>query len=46
VDSSRISARYDNGVLSVLIPVSEKAKPRKIQIDTAPQNDAASSLTT
>jgi HSP20 family protein len=46
VDSSRISARYDNGVLSVIIPVSEKAKPRKIQIDTVAQNDAASSLTT
>jgi HSP20 family protein len=46
VDSSRISARYDNGVLSVLIPVSEKAKPRKIQIDTVAQNDRASSLTT
>jgi HSP20 family protein len=46
VDSSRISARYDNGVLSVLIPVSEKAKPRKIQIDTVAQDDRASSLTT
>ena len=34
VASESISATYDNGVLSVIIPVSEKAKPRKIQIST------------
>ena len=44
VDSSRISASYDNGVLSVFIPVSEKAKPRRIQIDTASKTDAAKSI--
>ncbi len=41
VDAEQISARYENGVLSVVIPVSEKAKPRKIQIvageTTSPQ---------
>jgi HSP20 family protein len=36
VDTSAISARYDNGVLSVIIPVSEKAKPRKIEVQAAP----------
>jgi len=36
VDSSRISASYDNGVLSVVVPVSEKAKPRKIEVTAAP----------
>ncbi len=30
--TDRISASYDNGVLSVTIPVSEKAKPRKIEV--------------
>lgn len=35
VDTERISATYANGVLSVTIPVSEKAKPRKIAVDTA-----------
>lgn len=30
-----ISATYDNGVLSVVIPVSEKAKPRKIRVANA-----------
>ena len=32
IDRDRITASYDNGVLSVTIPVSEKAKPRKIEI--------------
>lgn len=32
VDIDQISASYENGVLSIVIPVSEKAKPRKIQI--------------
>lgn len=32
IDTERISASYDNGVLSVTIPVSERAKPRKVQV--------------
>ena len=32
IDTEGISAHYDNGVLSVVIPVSERAKPRKIDI--------------
>lgn len=35
LDTERISATYDNGVLSIVIPVSERAKPRKIQIEGA-----------
>lgn len=35
VDAERIAAHYDNGVLSVIIPVSEKAKPRKIEVGTS-----------
>lgn len=38
VDVDRISASYDNGVLSVVIPVSEKAKPRKIAVSTLTQS--------
>lgn len=34
VDTERISATYTNGVLSVMIPVSEKAKPRKIAVES------------
>ena len=32
VDTANISANYENGVLSVVIPVAEKAKPRKIAV--------------
>lgn len=32
VDTEGISARYENGVLSVTIPVSERAKARKIEV--------------
>ena len=32
LDTEKIEASYDNGVLRVVIPVAEKAKPRKIAI--------------
>jgi HSP20 family protein len=38
VDPEQISAHYDNGVLSVILPVSERAKPRKIEIHSGSQN--------
>ena len=34
IDTDHISANYNNGVLSVTIPVSERAKPRKIAVST------------
>ena len=34
VDVDRISASYENGVLSVIIPVSERAKPRRIAVES------------
>jgi len=34
IDSDRIGATYENGVLTVTIPVAEKAKPRRIDIST------------
>ena len=34
LDTEHIAASYRNGVLSVTIPVSEKAKPRKVQVMT------------
>lgn len=34
IDTEKISAHYRNGVLSVMIPVSEQAKPRKVQVST------------
>ncbi|KAA6214630.1 Hsp20/alpha crystallin family protein [Streptomyces albofaciens JCM 4342] len=32
LDSERVDASYENGVLTLRIPVAEQAKPRKIQI--------------
>lgn len=35
IDSEKISANYENGVLSVTIPVTERAKPRKIEVQAS-----------
>ena len=32
LDLDRIEASYDGGVLRLLVPVAEKAKPRKIEV--------------
>jgi HSP20 family protein len=32
IDAAAISATYENGVLTVTIPLAERAKPRKIEI--------------
>jgi HSP20 family protein len=33
LDTDRLEARYDNGVLTLSIPVTETAKPRKVEIN-------------
>jgi HSP20 family protein len=35
VDSSRISAKYSNGVLDIVLPKAEEAKPKRVEIATA-----------
>jgi len=40
VDAEKISAVYDNGVLNVIIPVSERAKPRKIEVSSSNSNSS------
>lgn len=40
VDPAGIHASYDNGVLSVIIPVAERSKPRKISVEAATGSDA------
>jgi HSP20 family protein len=35
LDAEHIEADYDAGVLTLRIPISEKAKPRKIEITGA-----------
>jgi HSP20 family protein len=34
LNPDRIEARYDNGVLTIFVPVAEQAKPRKVEINT------------
>ena len=34
VDAERVSARYDKGVLTVVLPKAERSKPRRIAIDS------------
>jgi HSP20 family protein len=45
IDVAGISASYDNGVLSVVIPVSERAKPRKIEVQAQPPSEKQKTLT-
>jgi HSP20 family protein len=45
IDSESITAHYDNGVLSVLLPVSERAKPRKIEVQGTSRAGRAQELT-
>lgn len=42
VDTERISASYENGVLSVILPLSERAKPRKVAVESTPRSADAS----
>ena len=41
LDTAGISAHYENGVLSVVIPVSEQAKPRKVEVQAASRGEQA-----
>ncbi|MGW9404470.1 Hsp20/alpha crystallin family protein [Arthrobacter sp. NPDC055585] len=34
IDTEGITAHYENGVLNVVIPVSEKARPRRIEVQS------------
>jgi HSP20 family protein len=45
IDVAGISASYDNGVLSVVIPVSERAKPRKIEVQSQAPAEKQKTLT-
>jgi HSP20 family protein len=33
VDAAKVEARYENGVLTVVLPKRDEAKPRKIQVN-------------
>lgn len=40
IDAENITADYSNGVLTVTIPVAEKAKPRRIEVSAAESSTA------
>ncbi len=42
LDAERIEARYENGVLTVTIPVAERAKPRKVSVTSGSGGQAIS----
>ena len=42
LDTERVQAGYESGVLTLRIPISEKAKPRKIVISQSTENDRRS----
>ncbi|MHA7240651.1 Hsp20/alpha crystallin family protein [Arthrobacter sp. TMS1-12-1] len=46
VDTEGIAARYENGVLSVTIPVIERAKPRKIEVISGESAESVQSSVT
>jgi HSP20 family protein len=42
-DGERTAARYDNGVLTLTIPVAEQSKPRRVEVVTASQPTSTNS---
>ncbi len=42
LDTERVSAAYENGVLTLRIPVAERAKPRKITVEGVSSGEALS----
>jgi HSP20 family protein len=40
LDADKIHASYENGVLTVTIPVAQSAKPRKIEVTSEPHREA------
>lgn len=45
LDTDKVEARYDRGVLTVTIPVAERIKPRRLQINVAERADAIEGAT-
>jgi HSP20 family protein len=40
LDAAQMHASYENGVLTITIPVAERAKPRKVAVETPGQQAA------
>jgi HSP20 family protein len=35
VEASKVRARYDNGVLTVVLPKAERSKPRRVEVESS-----------
>ena len=46
LDADRIEARYNDGVLTLRIPVAEAAQPKKIQVQTGASSKAIDASST
>lgn len=40
LDAGRVSANYEDGVLTVTVPVAEQAKPRRVEVSTTSRQGA------
>jgi HSP20 family protein len=40
LDTAKIHATYENGVLTLTIPIADRAKPRRIQVNSEPHREA------
>jgi HSP20 family protein len=45
IAADKIAATYENGVLSVTIPLAERAKPRRIEVATASRKSGQKAVT-
>jgi HSP20 family protein len=46
LDADQLTASYADGVLTLRVPVAEKAKPRRVEITTGPQSTAIAASST
>jgi HSP20 family protein len=45
LDIDKIHATYENGVLTLTVPVAERAKPRRIEVTSEPRKEAINAAT-
>src|SRR4051794_35334944 len=44
LDLDRIDAHYDGGVLQLIVPVAERARPRKIEVSTSTESNERTAI--
>ena len=46
LDADQIHATYENGVLTVTVPIADRAKPRRIEVTSEPHKEAIDAAAT